>query len=151
LVNAGLNQLHIALSGFSAAEYKRVYRNSNYPKLLRNLVEIAGSPALKTISHCIHSRTDSLLAEHYPDYLKIRRLGVYHIVIEPHVMSWAGKISQEDLPGHMFVVTPPRDQRKPCFLLWGGLTVMADGRMTMCGCCDVNGTGLPVGNIKSSP
>jgi hypothetical protein len=34
-------------------------------------------------------------------------------------------------------------------MLWGGFAVLADGRMTLCGCTDVDGTGLPLGNIQS--
>jgi hypothetical protein len=49
----------------------------------------------------------------------------------------------------MFLVNPVRVQRKPCFMLWGGFAVLADGRMTLCGCTDVDGTGLPLGNIQS--
>jgi hypothetical protein len=149
LVAAGINQFHVALSGFSAAEYERVYRNSSYSKLLRNLKEIAGSSALKEVSLIIHSRTDSLHPGDDPDYQAIRDLKAFPILFEPNLVSWHGAIKQADLPGHLFIINEPRDQRKPCFLLWGGFTVLADGRMTMCGCTDVDGTGLPLGNIQT--
>jgi hypothetical protein len=151
LVCAGINQFHIALSGFSADEYARVYRNDHYAKLIENLTEIAESGALSSVSVVVHSRTASLHPEQEPDYLKIKALDVFNVVFEPHLVSWHGAIRQTDLPGHMFIVRPPRDQRKPCFLLWGGLTVLADGRMTLCGCTDVDGTGLPLGHVGDVP
>jgi sulfatase maturation enzyme AslB (radical SAM superfamily) len=149
LANAGITSIHVALSGFSEDEYQRVYRSSHYQKVFRNLREIAASPALRDVSFVVHSRTDSLQPETQPDYLELRRLEAFRILFEPHVVSWHGAIREQDLSGHMFIVNPPRDQSKPCFLLWGGLTVLADGRMTLCGCTDVDGTGLPLGNIES--
>ena len=149
LVIAGVNQFHVALSGFSAPEYERVYRNGSYSKLFSNLKAISGSPYLKQVSFVVHSRTDSLCAETDPDYIELKQLGAFPIQFEPHLVSWHGAIRQEDLPGHMFLIKGPRNQKKPCFLLWGGLTVLADGRMTLCGCTDVDGTGLPLGNIMS--
>jgi sulfatase maturation enzyme AslB (radical SAM superfamily) len=149
LVDAGVNQFHVALSGFSAAEYERVYRNTSYTKLFNNLTAIAESDRIRDVSFVVHSRTDSLYPENEPDYQKLRAIAPFPIHFEPGVVSWHGSIRQEDLPGHLFLVKGPRDQRKPCFLLWGGLTVLADGRMTLCGCTDVNGTGLPLGNIQS--
>jgi hypothetical protein len=149
LVDAGINEFHIALSGFSAAEYERVYRNPGYSTVFRNLREIAASSAAKEVSVVIHSHTDSLWPEDEPDYQTIRDLKTFPILVGPDVVSWHGSIKQSDLPGHMFLVNPVRVQRKPCFMLWGGFAVLADGRMTLCGCTDVDGTGLPLGNIQS--
>jgi sulfatase maturation enzyme AslB (radical SAM superfamily) len=149
LAAAGINQFHIALSGFSETEYESVYRNDHYAKVFGNLKAIATSPVVKEVSVVVHSRTTSLAPKAEPDYLALEALGGLHIVFEPHVVSWHGAIAQADLPGHMYLVAPPRDQRKPCFLLWGGLTVLADGRMTLCGCTDVDGNGLPLGNIET--
>jgi sulfatase maturation enzyme AslB (radical SAM superfamily) len=149
LAAAGINTIHVALSGFSESEYRSVYRNDHYQKVFRNLKAIAASPALRDLSFVVHSRTASLHPEQEPDYLELKALDAFQIVFEPHVVSWHGAIRQDDLPGHMFIVQPPRDQSKPCFLLWGGLTILADGRMTLCGCTDVDGNGLPLGNIQS--
>ncbi|MDJ0911433.1 MAG: SPASM domain-containing protein, partial [Woeseiaceae bacterium] len=104
---------------------------------------------LDDVEVTIHLRTDSLWAKQYPDYQTIRELGVYSMVIEPGVVSWRGAIREEDLPGDMFLVAGPRHQRKPCLDLCSGFTVLADGRMTLCGCMDIDGTGLPLGSIMS--
>src|ERR1700733_13202761 len=34
LVEAGINEFYISMSGFSAAEYKQLYRNNNYAKVI---------------------------------------------------------------------------------------------------------------------
>lgn len=149
LVRAGMNQFHISMPGFSEQEYSRVYRVNSYPKLIQNLQAIADSPELEKVDFLVHSRTDSLHPEQQPDYVALKRRNAFPIVFEPNVVSWHGAIQQEDLSGHMFLVNSVKDQRRPCLVLWGGLTVLADGRMTLCGCTDLNGDGLPVGNIMT--
>lgn len=151
LVKAGMTRFFIAMSGFSEAEYYRVYRNKNYQRVFKNLKDIAQSPLIKDVVFVVNARTDSLWPEQKPDYLELKAIDAYPIVFEPGVASWNGAIRQEDLPGHMFVINKPKDKKKPCLVLWGGLTVLADGNMTMCGCCDVNGTALPLGNIHDTP
>lgn len=151
LVDEGINKFFIAMSGFSEEEYKRIYRNKNYQRVMKNLREIAQSPKLKEVTFVVHARTDSLYPEYKKDYLELKALDAFPILLEPGVASWNGAIRQEDLPGHMFVVNKPKDKRKPCLVLWGGQTVLADGNMTLCGCCDVNGTELPLGHIKDTP
>jgi Radical SAM superfamily/Iron-sulfur cluster-binding domain len=148
LAAAGLNDFNISMSGFSADEYRRIYRNGNYQRVYANLLAISESPALADVSFVIHAHTDSLNPLLEPDYVELHRRGVFSFSFEPGVVDWGGAIREEDLPNHMFVVHGPETQNEPCFLLWGGQTVLADGRMTMCGCTDVNGDGLPLGNAE---
>jgi hypothetical protein len=43
---------------------------------------------------------------------------------------------------------PPRRKKNPCWMLYNSITVLADGRMTACGCRDLNETSeLGLGSI----
>jgi MoaA/NifB/PqqE/SkfB family radical SAM enzyme len=150
IVNAGINEFYISASGFTPEEYKTLYRNSNYAKLVKNLTEISQSPALKNVKFLVWARTGSPAPDQDPDYIKLRDLGI-PIIFQRDMFSWHGQIKENDLPGNMFIVNPPKDQTKPCFMLWGGFTVMSNGDMTVCGCTDMDGAGLPLGNIRDVP
>lgn len=151
LVDAGINEFYVSMSGFSAAEYKLLYRNSNYAKVIRNLHEIAQSSVLKNVKFSIMARTCSPAPEEEPDYIRIRDLGAFQIVFQSEMFSWHGQIKEDDLPGSMSLIDGPRDQTKPCFMLWAGFTLMSNGDMTVCGCTDTNGVGLPLGNVRDVP
>jgi sulfatase maturation enzyme AslB (radical SAM superfamily) len=151
LVEAGINEFYISMSGFSAAEYKQLYRNNNYAKVIQNLTAIAQSSALKKVRFAIMARTCSPAPEQEPDYIKMRELDAFPIVFKNEMFSWHGQIKENDLPGSMSIIDGPRDQTKPCFLLQAGFTVMSNGDMTVCGCTDIDGAGLPLGNIRDVP
>jgi MoaA/NifB/PqqE/SkfB family radical SAM enzyme len=148
LVEAGVNEFYISTSGFSAAEYKQIYRNGNYIKVLNNLTEIAQSPALKKVRFVVMARTSSAEPKKSADYIKLRALDAFPIVFQTEMFSWHGQIRQEDLPGRMFLINKPWDQSRPCFQLWTGFTLLSNGDMTLCGCTDIDCAGLPLGNIR---
>ena len=149
LVEAGINEFYISMSGFSAAEYKLLYRNSNYAKIIQNLTEIAQSRALQKVKFFVWARTGSDTPELEPDYIKLK--DAFPVIFQREMFSWHGQIKEEDLPGNMFIIKPPREQNKPCFLLWAGFTVMSNGDMTACGCTDMDGEGLRLGNVNEQP
>jgi Radical SAM superfamily len=151
LVAAGINEFYISMSGFSAAEYKQLYRNSNYAKVIQNLTAIAQSSALKNVRFTVMARTCSPAPEQEPDYIKMRELDAFPIVFQNEMFSWHGQIKENDLTGSMFIIDGPKAQTKPCFFLWAGFTLLSNGDMTVCGCTDIDGAGLPLGNIRDVP
>lgn len=151
LVEAGINEFNVSMSGFSADEYKALYRNSNYAKVLGNLREIAGSPALDRVKFVIWCRTAAAAPDQEPDYLALKELRDFPVFFQHAMFSWHGQITQEDLPGEMFIINGPKDQNRPCLHMWTAFTVMSNGEMTVCGCTDRDGTGLPLGNIRDAP
>jgi MoaA/NifB/PqqE/SkfB family radical SAM enzyme len=147
VVEAGINVIYISASGFTPSEYKALYRNSNYAKLVKNLAEISQSPAFKKVKFTVWARTGSPAPKEDPDYIMLRDLGI-GILFQRDMRSWHGQIKEADLPGNMFIANPPKDQTKPCYMLWAGFTVMSNGDMTVCGCTDMDGEGLKLGNIR---
>lgn len=151
LVESGINDFNISFSGFNAAEYEQLYRNPNYARIINNLAEIAQSDAAKKAPIVIWARTGAAEPEKEPDYIKIRDLNTFAVRFQREMFSWHGQIKGSDLPGAMFLMKGPKDQTKPCFHLWGGFTVLSNGDMTVCGCTDLDGVGLPLGNIREVP
>lgn len=151
LVEAGVSDFYISMSGFNAQEYKNVYRNSGYAKVLSNLMDIARSPMLKKVGFVVWSRTTSATPELEPDYLKLREVADFPVVFRRGMFSWHGQIAQEDLSGEMFIIDGPPEQNRPCFHMWAAFTLMSDGEMTLCGCTDRDGAGLGLGNIRDYP
>lgn len=150
LVEAGISEVNISMSGFNAEEYKKVYRNSGYAKVLANLMDIAQSPLLERVRFVIWSRTTSATPELEPDYIKLREMADFPIAFRRGMFSWHGQITQEDLSGEMFIIDGPEEQNRPCFHLWASFTLMSDGEMTLCGCTDRDGAGLGLGNIRDN-
>lgn len=151
LVEAGVSEVNISMSGFNAQEYKTLYRNSGYAKVLANLMDIAKSPLLSRVRFTVWSRTASATPELEPDYIKLREIADFPIVFRRGMFSWHGQITQDDLPGEMFMIDGPEAQNRPCFHLWASFTLMSDGEMTLCGCTDRDGAGLGLGNIRDKP
>lgn len=151
LVEAGIDEFNISMSGFSAEEYKEVYRNSGYAKVLANLMAIARSPALQRVKFIVWSRTGAAEPEREPDYLNLSGIADFPIVFQRAMFSWHDRITQDDLRGEMFIIKGPPEQNRPCFHMWTAFTVMSDGEMTVCGCTDRDGMGLGLGNVRDFP
>jgi hypothetical protein len=151
LVDSGISEFNISMSGFNAAEYEQLYRNKNYKKIIRNLNEISQSEAVRKVKLIVWARTGAAEPEQEPDYVRLRDTGTMGIIFQKEMFSWHGQIEASDLPGEMFLRERPGDQTKPCLHLYAGFTIMSNGDMTVCGCTDMDGAGLPLGNIHDVP
>jgi MoaA/NifB/PqqE/SkfB family radical SAM enzyme len=151
LVESGITEFNISMSGFTPAEYEQLYRNKNYAKIIRNLTAIAESELVRKVKFVVWARTGTAEPEKEPDYIKLRDADAFGIIFQKNMFSWHGQIKPSDLPGDMFMMKPPEDQSRPCLHLWAGFTVMSNGDMTVCGCTDTDGFGLPLGNVRDVP
>lgn len=148
LVAAGVTHLTISLSGLDPAEYLRIYRVDRYATLIRNLEDIAASPAFSQVQFSLGIRSDTLRAwRQAPDLARLRSLGYTNYGNTMMLDNWSGRITTARLPGWM-MVRPARAKKRPCWILYNSTTVLQDGRMTACGCRDLDGTSdLALGNI----
>ncbi|MEZ4223825.1 MAG: radical SAM protein [Polyangiaceae bacterium] len=153
LVQSGLAKLVVSISGLDAAMYERVYRSTQYSKVLANLHSIidaneaAGSP----IDIRLAMRADRPLREvrAYPDLIEIeRRLGPGRIDYNYYFDDWSGRIKQRDLTGTM-KIRPGwlRPKLSPCVELFSGLMIYWDGKVGACGCRDLEAKELIVGDV----
>ncbi len=150
LVDAGVDAIVISMSSFDQQEYQDIYRTSAYPKVLKNLYAIAASDRFPRCELTISLRTNTLFPQRQPDYQKLAQLG-YQFERTKLFDNWSGRIRPDDLPDFM-VIRPSKPKTRPCHILYGGPTLLADGKMTACGCRDLNGDSeLGLGNIKDVP
>lgn len=148
LVDAGLTSMTISMSGFDEEEYKRIYRNFNYPKVIANLKAIAGSDRFKKCKVEIGLRTDGLFPWLKKEYWAFRTFG-FVISRNWFFDNWSGQIQNDDLTRYMFLRPERRSKRIPCHMLYAGPQVLADGVVTACGCRDLEGTSeLRLGSIQ---
>lgn len=146
LVESGITRFEISMTGFDRAEYLRIYRNDSYEKIRANLLALSTSAAFKKCPVTLSLRTDAWLPFLKPDYWRFKNLG-FKISSTFFFDNWSGKIQDKDLTGRM-MIRPSVSKKLPCRMLYSGPTVLADGRITACGCRDVNGDSeLIVGKI----
>ena len=149
LAAAGVTHITISISGLDPKEYERVYRSTAYRTVIDNLVDIAASPQFGRIEFALGIRSDTWFAwRRSPDLARLKRLGYTRVGSMLFLDNWSGRIATAALPG-AFLVRPPRGKKDPCWMLYNSTTVLADGRMTACGCRDLNGTSeLALGSIQ---
>ena len=147
-----MTHLSISISGLNRAEYEAIFRVKHYDKLMANLVGIAASPAFARVAVALGIRSDTLRAwRRSPDLQKLVALGYREYGATLLFDNWNGRIRTADLPGLM-MVRPRRTKTAPCWMLYNSTTVLFDGRMTACGCRDLDGTSeLALGSVKDQP
>ena len=147
LVDAGVESLAISMTSFDGEEYRRIYRSPAYPKILQHLYAIAESDRFPRCEITINLRTTKFLPTRQPDYRRLARLG-YKFERTTFFDNWSNRIRPEDLPAFMYV-RPQRAKTRPCHILYGGPTLLANGTLTACGCRDLIGDSeLVLGHIS---
>jgi len=136
VLRSGINALNVSTAGFDAEMYKRVYRNSSYQRMRRNVLELVernsalGSPVSITIALRPDRPLDAVLRD--PDFQPI-------LAHNPQLdYTWSftsagGRITRDALPPSMKlrVVT---SRREPCVNTYNGPMVLPDGTVMGCNC-----------------
>jgi len=136
VLQSGINALNVSTAGFDAEMYKRVYRNSSYQRMRRNVLELVernsalGSPVSITIALRPDRPLDAVLRD--PDFQPI-------LAHDPQLdYTWSftsagGRITRDALPSSMKlrVVT---SRREPCVNTYNGPMVLPDGTVMGCNC-----------------
>ena len=140
LLSLGVAGLHISLASFDQAEYERVFRNKQYPKLLRGLRSLLHLNG--TLERPVPIRFE--LRSELP-FNEILRQPDYVEQIEPllgqHTKlaylfdydNWGGMIEQSDLRGVMRLAHIPKHKTSPCFRTYSCM-VMWNGAVRACSC-----------------
>lgn len=137
LVEAGLNHITISMTGFDREEYMRIYRKDHLPLILDNLRSISQSPMFKDCPVELSLRSDDFKAEKRPVAEEFRRLG-FGVSKISSFDNWGNRIKGQDLSGSMLVKPNRADKSIPCSVLYDGPMITVGGRMTACGCRDLN-------------
>jgi hypothetical protein len=153
ILKSGLSELRLSTAGFDDASYRRIYRSTRYRQMYDALVELLernegmGHPVKVTIG--IRADEPMSVIRRKPDFRRIARL-VDGVDANLRFDSWSGRIAREELPAGMQLRRPPR-KTYPCSMLYFGLTVLWDGRVSVCGCRDLDvGDDLLLGSAHSA-
>jgi len=154
LIDAGVSQIVVSMSGPEDGMYRRVYRSKMYPKVLSNILAFAeeNNRRGRPVAFSIDMRIDRPLSEvtQLADYKRLEdALGPGGIGVKYRYDDWAGKIAQKDLSGTMKLRRKPRIRRpriSPCSALYWSPMVYWDGSVGACACRDVNASELIIGN-----
>ena len=157
-INSGLTELTVSTSGFDESMYKRIYRSNQYKRMYNNLIDllIANKKNNYPINIAIDMRSDMSLKEttNLKDYKNILKyIPEENCGYKFRYDDWAGKIKQSDLIGKMKIrnlTTSLRFRISPCFEYFNGPMVYWNGDVGICGCRDVDGKELIIGNLKNS-
>lgn len=153
LLNSGISRILISTTAFDEEIYKKIYRNEDYNRLKRNVFNLLklnkefGEPVDITLifkSNLTMKRTLKL-----PDYQPLKKFP-HKVLFTIDFDNWAGLIKQEDLLDGMYMRYRGSLEKEPCFWLYHGPIIYADGKIGLCGCRDLNANSeLIVGNIKT--
>jgi MoaA/NifB/PqqE/SkfB family radical SAM enzyme len=157
VIEGGLTKLYVSMSGFDEDMYKRVYRSTQYKRVMNNLRDfIAVNKELGEPVHItIGMRCDRPITEvtNYPDYKEIAGLiGDDHIDFNVRFDNWAGLIKPKDLSGTMKIRKPSGPLRwriSPCAEMYDGPMVYSNGLVGACGCRDVDANQLIIGDART--
>src|SRR5579862_252291 len=154
VLQSGLSALNVSTAGFDADMYRRVYRNSSYQRMRRNVTELVernsalGSPVSITIALRPDRPLHAVMAD--PDFQPI----LAHKPLLDFTWSFTsanGRITREILPASMKlrVVT---SRPEPCVNTYNGPIVLPDGTVMGCSCVAAMDAvaDLGIGNIRSS-
>jgi MoaA/NifB/PqqE/SkfB family radical SAM enzyme len=153
LLRSGLTEIHVSTAGFDEASYRRVYRSTRYRQMYTGLTRLLERN--QQLGHPVEVRlairADEPLAaiRRKPDFQRIAHL-VDGVDANLRFDSWSGRITGEQLLPGMTLRAQP-DKRMPCSMLYFSLTVLWDGKVTACGCRDLDaGSDLVLGNVAGT-
>ena len=155
VLQSGITALNVSTAGFDAEMYKRVYRNSSYQRMRRNVVELVehnaalGSPISITIALRPDRPLDAVLRD--PDFQPI-------LAHKPQLdYTWSftsagGRITRQILPASM-KLRVVNSRREPCVNTYNGPMVLPDGTVMGCSCVAAMDAvkDLGIGNVLQAP
>lgn len=151
ILASGLSGITISLAAFDGDLYEKVYRNKNYPKVRDNVYALlrANSEMGNPVRMRLGFRSNLTMKEtlDLPDYQQLKSFP-HEVVFNTDYDTWTGEIRQQDLLEGMHLRPLSKFDKEPCFWLYDGPIIFADGRVGLCGCRDYNAASeLVVGHI----
>jgi len=154
VLQSGITALNVSTAGFDAEMYLRVYRNSSYQRMRRNVLALVetnaalSSPVAITIAFRPDRPLEEVLRD--PDFQPI-------LAHNPQLdYTWSftsagGRITREILPASM-KLRVVNSRREPCVNTYNGPIVLPDGSVMGCSCvAAMDGVNdLGIGNVLQS-
>lgn len=155
VLDSGVSFITISTAGFDEEMYRRVYRNSSYQRMRRNVLalleenRIRGNPVPVTIGLRPDRPLEEVMA--HPDFQDI-------LSYDPALdFTWSytsagGRITRAELPATM-KLRVVNSRRQACVSLYNGPIVLANGTVMACSCvASMDAVAdLGIGNILETP
>jgi hypothetical protein len=151
---SGLDEIGISTGPWDEELYKLIYRSSNYIRMRNNVVGLL-EKNLETgkrvqIKILFRSNLSMKKTLGLADYKKIRHLP-HKVEFNTDFDAWIGSIRQKDLIPGMHLRPLSSLEREPCYWLYDGPIIFADGKVGLCGCRDFNADSeLIIGDIREN-
>lgn len=157
LLTSGLNSICVSTSGFDLELHEKIYRSNKAKRMKRNLIELLtvnrelGNPCeIKIGLRTCQSLKEVMSDTEFGEIVKLSD----EVDINYYFEDWSGAIKQSDLlkgmklrPFSLLILR----RKAPCWMLYGGLQILSDGTVAMCGCQELEGdSDLVLGNIMDS-
>lgn len=154
ILRCGIDEVGISSGPWDERLYKLIYHSDNYRRmrnnvveLLRKKIEIKSHAEIKILFRSNLSMKKTL---ELPDYKTIRYLP-HKVEFNTDFDTWLGNIKEGDLLKGMHLRPLSWLEKEPCYLLYDGPIVFADGKVGLCGCRDFNADSeLIIGNIMEN-
>lgn len=152
LLRSGIDEIGISTGPWNEHLYKLIYYSKDYVRMRNNVVELL-QKNLETgngveIKILFRSNLSMKKTLELPDYKMIKHLP-HKVEFNTDFDAWLGNIKQKDLLGEMHLRPLSRLEREPCYWLYDGPIIFADGKVGLCGCRDFNADSeLIIGNIS---
>lgn len=151
LIHSGISKIQISTGPWDENLYLKIYRNKSYKKMTGNvrllLEKNVEADCPVEIKIAFRSNLTMQKTLSCPDYKEIKHLP-HHVEFNADFDTWTGEIKEGDLLPGMHLRPLSKLEREPCYWLYDGPIVFADGSVGLCGCRDFNANSeLVVGNI----
>ena len=134
LREAGLTDINISMTYPDEQEYEAIYRTNQFKRLLSNLNELALVDT-SGVRINLWIRTPRLFWKRHPLLKKLRSCG-WSVNRNFFFDDWSGRVAK-GLAEQGLARRPLRGKHLPCGMLQSGPHAMASGRITACGCRDL--------------
>lgn len=154
LLDSGLTRLGISLGGIDAEAYRTLFRRDRFDIVWEGIQAILheNQRRARPVEIIVYVRAlrETETGEAASRLRAMRGAGC-RVVHAARYDNWGGIVTQADLPGDARL-HPAKPFEGPCRELYAGVHVLWDGRVTACGCRDVNGDpDLVLGDLAAEP
>jgi len=136
LRDAGITNIVISMTYPDEKEYKTIYRSTQYKQLIDNLNKLMLIDK-KQVNIALAIRTPRLFWGNNPLFKKAKLQG-WEITRNLFFDDWSGSVTDGLKKNHL-LKRPLRGKHLPCTMLQSGPHAMASGKITACGCRDLEG------------
>jgi SAM-dependent methyltransferase len=136
LRDAGVSDVVISMTYPDEKEYEKIFRSKQFHRLMSNLNELLLLDRGQ-VEISLAIRTPKLFWKGHPLFKRAKLMG-WRLSRNFYFDDWSGSV-KDGLEEYGLLRRPLRGQYLPCTMLQSGPHALASGRITACGCRDLEG------------